>query len=174
MKKLIMFVLIMIVALSSACYANETKKQVSVVYFNDSNLNKNDVNKIIYGPIVDILSSKFNVLEDSTHKEKLVSQGLNDVATIDKGDLLNAFKDDVVTSYIVLIQIDPCLGPKNIAGNLKIIDLKQQSYLFNGRILRDTTWGSPFSVLKKIAKENENIIQAKLINNKQQETPQKL
>lgn len=163
-----MLVFIMIMTLASVCYADEAKEQVSVVYFNQSNLNKNDVNKIIYKPVIDILSSKFNVIEDSTHKDKLVSQGLSDIATIDKGDLLNTFKDDQNTKYIVLIQIDPCLGPKHIAGNLKIVDLKQQSYLFNGRILRDTTWGSPFAVLKKIAKENENIIQAKLIDNTQQ------
>lgn len=157
-----MLVFVMIIALSSVCYANETKEQVSVVYFNDSNLNKNDVNKIIYKPVIDMLSSKFNVMEDSTHKDKLVSQGLSDIASIDKNDLLNIFKDDTSTNYIVLIQIDPCLGPKNMAGNLKIVDLKQQSYLFNGRILRDTTWGSPYAVLKKIAKENERIIQEKM------------
>ena len=164
MKKLITLVFTMIIALSSVCYANEAKEQVSIVYFNDSNLNKNDVNKIIYKPVLDMLSSRFNVIEDSVHKDKLVAQGLSDIASIDKSDLLNTFKDDQQTSYIVLIQIDPCLGPKNMAGNLKIVDLKQQNYLFNGRILRDTTWGSPYAVLKKIAKENESIIQEKLIN----------
>lgn len=165
LKKIIILFLMLTFAFLSVCYANKTKEDVSIIYLDDARLNKNEVKKIIYDPVIDALSKRYNATEDNRRKNIMISQGMGDIASIDKSDLLNIFKDDQKTSYIVLIQIDSRVSAKDVTENLKIVDLKQQCYLFNGRITRHTTWGSPFAILKKIAKENENIIQNKLINN---------
>lgn len=166
------FIGLLLVLMSGGCYADEvkqnTKENVAFILFDNSKVGQKDVKKINYDPLITILSSKFNVLEDSNYNynSRLMTKGLNDIAFIEKNDLLEVFKTDGL-DYIVLIQINPCKYESfniNIEANMKIVNVKQGSYIYNGRIFQNTTWGSRYAVLKKISKESAEIIQTKLVN----------
>ena len=168
MKKILcsLFAFFLLLSASSLCYADQIRENAAIIFIDNSKLKKNDVKKINYDPIKQILSTKFNILEDQGYNDRLSAKGLNDIALIERNDLLEMFKTDNF-DYIVLIQIDSPTGNSTntiITENFKIVDVKQARYIYNGRISRDTTWGSDYSVLKKLSKETISLIQINLIN----------
>lgn len=147
---------------------NSTEKTVLMVLY-DKNKNSNSAEKnnrkIIVNPIKEKLTpNKFNVIDDALYYERLQKTG-SDVAGIERNDILDLYKD-IPSDYILLIELRPSNFGSEIStsAHVKLLDVKEQKYLYNSSIYKSTVWGSVYATIRKIAEELGLIIDAKLIS----------
>jgi len=148
---------------------NSTEKTVLMVIYNkNSNSNEKNTKKIIINPVKEKLTlNKFHVIDDALYYERLYNTG-SDVAAIERNDILDLYKD-IPTDYIFLIELRPSNFGSEIStsAHVKLLDVKEQKYLYNSSIYKSTVWGSALATIRKIAEELGLIIDAKLISKQQ-------
>ncbi len=150
---------------SEKAIENPTEKTVLMVVYNKNpNSNEKNTRKIIINPVKEkLITNKYNVIDDALYYERLYNTG-SDVAAIERNDILDLYKD-VSTDYILLIELRPSnFGSEiNTSAHVKLLDVKEQKYLYNSSIYKTTVWGSALATIRKIAEELGLIIDAKLI-----------
>jgi hypothetical protein len=136
---------------------------------------------ILIAPFKERLSKEnYLVIDDSTYFERMKKAGFPDIASIEKGDIIDIFKDGQF-DYIMLLELAPYdtlsetpyrnsfgtydtakIGKKESA-HFKLIKVAESRYLYNGKINKNTIWGSEFAVTRKIAEEVDLIVDEKVL-----------
>lgn len=152
MKKTLLLIITMFV-LVSTCFANSelpeqpsSKTTISILYSDttlDTGIKTKQLAKTqILGSTVEKFSSKYNMLLDDKHIQILYESGTQEISTVERRDIISSFSD-TPTDYIVIIDVLPltALSVGNFAPyaymttmQLKIIDVKNDKYLYNGKI----------------------------------------
>lgn len=129
------------------------KVSIAVLYSdNTSNsgpAGKREAKNIIVGDLVKKFSSQYNIFLADKNLQEINAAGIQDLATTERADIISFFKSDPV-DYIVTIDILPhqkneaFLFYPNTTPSLhfKIIDIKNNKYLFNGKLTYKSTWAS--------------------------------
>ncbi|GEM_PF-2425069 len=168
MKKAITLVMLLLFVFSATSYGKETEitsqspgaaaPSVLLVFYDhnkavwptkeilQTNTPKNNRKIIVDATQGELAKHHFTVLESAPYSERLAQAG-TDVASIERADLLNLYKD-VACDYILLVELlntrggnfanDTLLGFVNLGyqgtAHVKLVDVKNNRYLYNATI----------------------------------------
>ena len=135
---------------------------------------KNDRKIIMNATKSELAKYHFTVMESAPYSERLAQAG-TDVASVERADLLDLYKD-VACDYILLVELlntrggnfanDSLLGYFSLGyqgtAHVKLVDIKNNRYLYNATIAESTTWGSPKAPIRKIGEKIRAVIDQKL------------
>lgn len=153
----------------STCYASEpiaTEKPVISILYSDNTSNsgpsgKKEAKSRILGNTIDKFSSKYNIFLDDKHLQEIYASGMNDLTSSERGDIISFFKNDP-TDYIVIIDILPHQTTSSFLYSqitpslqLKIIDIKNNKYIYNGKLTYKSTWASMAGCYGELNKQIE-------------------
>lgn len=196
MKKAITLAMLLLFAFSATSYGKETEStplspsaapSVLLVFYDHNravwptkeilptDTPKNDRKIIMNATKGELAKYHFTVMESAPYSERLAQAG-TDVASVERADLLNLYKD-VACDYILLVELlntrggnfanDTLLGFVNLGyqgtAHVKLVDVKNNRYLYNATIAESTTWGSPKAPIRKIGGKIQAIIDQKLV-----------
>ncbi|MBP2644215.1 MAG: hypothetical protein H6Q67_2102 [Firmicutes bacterium] len=93
--------------------------------------------------LVDKLSPIFNLVPGESYLTKLEKSGITDITSAERNDVVGAFSDGAV-DFVVYVEVQPVLIKKwqsffnvgsaaTVTLPLKIIDIKNNKYLYNGK-----------------------------------------
>lgn len=171
MKNIVCFIVVMILVFSiGTVFAADTVKPKVVVLFHEtfaeSQKLKQEPNKIFLDNLTQRLSNNYNVILDGGFSDKLNAAGLSEPILAERGDLIPIFRAENV-DYVIII-----FG-NNYANNdvgyfslyryylqIKVIDVSQNKYLFNGQLNADRKDGTTLvgRYLAELYVETENTL----------------
>lgn len=136
---------------------------------------KNDQQIIMNTTKDELTKNHFIVVESLPYSERLGQAG-TDVASVERADLLDLYKD-VACDYILLVELlntqggnfanDSLLGYFSLGyrgtAHVKLMDVKNNRYLYNATIAESTTWGSSKAPIRKIGEKIRTIITNRLV-----------
>lgn len=134
--------------------AQGTHTKVGIVYKNNAKTTYDDeIDVKLLEAIVAAIKPQDHVLVDATASlEELQNIGVNDLAMAERADLIDVLgKKDL--DYAVIVQVDPFVRKERVAmfrytlemtSNIpfKIIDVKSNRYIFNGKLVEFAKHGS--------------------------------
>ncbi|MCE5284534.1 MAG: hypothetical protein LLG02_01610 [Pelosinus sp.] len=166
MKKVLITLLVLmgIVFSQTVVFANETgapvnqisSKQaiVALLFVNNAKTTyDNELTEKIMGNFAAQMKDKYQVVAGEPYLERLKKQGIVDIATAERVDIIDAFKGENV-DYVIYCELQPFVRKEKFTVftqgidmtatiPLKIISLKENKYLYNGKFVEfatDSTW----------------------------------
>lgn len=143
---------------------SEIKPTIAILYIDDNAKNiklstqKATEAKVLDG-IVEKFSPKYNIFIDDKKIDEIKAAGIQDILTVERGDIMSFYKDDNI-DFIVLINLFP---PEHIEPSygftiktslqLKIIDFKNNKYLYNGKPTFTSHWAGMDGHYKELNKQ---------------------
>ena len=169
-------------ALAAETTATPAKPTVATIYINNAKSTYDD-------ELSQKLSSRFNrklssftLQNDPKVVAKLNDAGITDISVAERGDIVQIFADENI-DYIVYAEIQPpILAPwvsmfnqgvkATVTIPLKIIDVKNNKYLYNGKFTETAdnsavfggvgTKAAVFKAMDKIFDKTDDVLRAKL------------
>lgn len=120
------------------------KKKIALLYVNNAKTTYDiELNAMVMENFDAILKPKYEVLPGAKYIEKLNKMGIADITTAERADILSIVKGEDV-DYIFYSELQPFLRKEKITfftiGKemtaimpIKIIDVKQNVYIYNGK-----------------------------------------
>lgn len=191
--KRILICLFSLLVIANICFAKEisnaddqkieTKKvSVALLYVNNSKTTYDDeLNKKMMENF-DSLLKNYNVIHGGRYVELLNKTGIADIATAERTDIIEAFKGEDI-DYVLFAELQPFVRKERITFfsygidmtgivPIKIIDLKNNKYLYNGKFTEfasaSTMMGSignksvSLSALDKVIEKMNAVIKVRL------------
>lgn len=125
---------------------NPALPSVAVIYVNNAQTTyDNRIDKFALENLhLAIPSSTYNYLEGSKYRENLSAAGIDDISTAERSDIIDALYGEDV-DYLVYLEFMPITGREkrsvfskgkimNVVAPFKIIDVKNNRNLYNGRL----------------------------------------
>lgn len=192
--KLLIMLIIAVFSLVGIGYAAEIEQQkmdlpnVAVLYVNNGKTTYDkEIDQSVLGNLAKCIpSNRYNYLSGESYLDKLGQMGITDISTAERGDIIDAFADSAV-DYVVFVEVQPfvvrdkftlfSLG-KDVSTvvPLKIIDLTNKKYLYNGKFTEKASASTVFGglgnksvalkAIEKINKEIEQVLSTRLPLNK--------
>ena len=135
--------------LSAQKLANMPK--VAVLYVNNAKTSYDDeIDQLLLGNLAKCIpSSKYQYIDGTPYLERLNKIGIVDLTTAERADIVEAFSGDDV-DYVVFMEIEPFIRKDKLTfftvGKemtatlpLKVIDLLNNRYLYNGKFVEKAT-----------------------------------
>lgn len=171
---------------------NTASPKPSLVFIYDNNMGKTGPNKSYDTKIKTELETKFNqtfassytVIFGDEYLKKMKDAGMADLSVAERADIIPFFKDDNI-SYVVIFEALPMNNVTSSVStasyngipitipytnstsfvHLKVIDIKLDKYLYNGKFSYNSTWASPSGHITKCYKDAESqVLIPKLLN----------
>lgn len=148
-------------------YAGEFKPVVAILYNQNIAANKSvrdNVKIMITGNAQAKLVRNYDVIVDHKYYEKLSDIGFNDAISADKNDITPIFAKDSI-DYVII------LDASNFATNvdiyspqyiyflrMKIIDIKNNTYLFNGKFTKEVEYKNTKEHMTSLNADMEKVL----------------
>lgn len=144
---LVLVALLVMTSLGMAAPATEPaegKATVALLYLNNAKSTFDDeINTKMTANFDQLFKDKYNLISGERYIERLNKNGISDIATAERADILEAFKGDNV-DYVVYVEIQPFVRKERITfftyGKdmtavvpMKLIDISGNKYLYNGK-----------------------------------------
>jgi hypothetical protein len=119
----------------------------------------------ILGDIVEKFSPKYNIFIDDKRIEEIQAAGIEDLTTVERGDIMSFYKNDnidfiVVINFLPTQNISALFSMTTITSiQLKIIDFKNNKYLYSGK----HNYTTKFARMDGVYKELHKYIDAQMI-----------
>ncbi|HWR38078.1 MAG TPA: hypothetical protein VN611_01140 [Patescibacteria group bacterium] len=139
-----------------AAFAAESEKPaIAVLFVNNAKTTYDDeLGKKITDNINSTLSSKYTLVPGKPFVEKLAKLGITDLSTAERNDISEAFKSESI-NFVIYIELQPVLikswesffnqgTAATVTLPLKVIDLSQNKYLYNGKFIEQADNSSIF------------------------------
>lgn len=154
----------------------ENLPKVAVLYVNNAETTYNDeVDEVVLGNLAKCINDdKYVYISGEPYIERLNKLGIVDISTAERADIIDAFTGDDV-DYVVFVEVQPFVARDKVTfftiGKdmtttvpLKIIDLVNGKYLYNGKFTEKASdssmiggVGNKSVAMKALAKVNEQI-----------------
>ncbi len=120
-----------------------TKARVALMYVNNAKATYDDeINKKMNDNF-DTILKQYKIIPGQRYVEMLNKIGINDITTAERGDIIGVFKGEDI-DYVLYVEIQPFVRKERITFftygiditaivPVKIIDLKGNKYLYNGK-----------------------------------------
>ena len=149
-KKMVCIFLMLVMLIPSFVFAAEQtvvmdqKATVALLFVNNAKSTfDNDVSKKMTDNFSKILNGKYTVISGDRYIERLNKTGITDITTAERSDIVEAFKGDKI-DFVLFAEVQPFIRKEKITlftyGKdmtaivpLKIIDLVNNKYLYNGK-----------------------------------------
>ena len=147
----------------STCLANPIesdiiatpKPSIAVLYMDNTNFyapSTRQRNKVhLIGDMIEKFSPRYNIYLDEKRADIMNAAGLQDLSSIERRDILSFFEDD--TDYIIAMTALPHSASSDIYVHLKIIDKKNDKYLFSGILSIHRSMGLGGSLHREIHRQ---------------------
>ncbi len=152
----------------------ENMPKVAVMYINNSQTTyNNDIDQSILKNLAKAVDcNTYQYIDGKTYIDSLNKIGIADITTAERADIINVFKGDDI-DYAIFLQVDPFIRKDKVTiftvGKemtaivpFKIIDVKNNRYIYNGKFTEMAEDGSVFGdvgsksvALKALEKVNE-------------------
>lgn len=121
-----------------------TKKKIAVMFVNNAKSTyDSELNAMISDNFDQLLKPKYEVTSGAKYVELLNKAGIVDITTAERGDIMAIVKGEDV-DYIFYVELQPFLRKEKITFftygiemtaivPIKIIDVKENRYLYNGK-----------------------------------------
>lgn len=186
-----MFVMFSLVGVVHAEQIEQQKMDlpnVAVLYVNNGKTTYDkEIDQSVLGNLAKCIpSNRYNYLSGESYLAKLGQMGITDISTAERADIIDAFADSAV-DYVVFVEVQPfvvrdkftlfSLG-KDVSTvvPLKIIDLTNKKYLYNGKFTEKASTSTVFGglgnkavalkAIEKINKEIADVLMSRLPSNK--------
>ncbi|MEN6385003.1 MAG: hypothetical protein ABFD79_07365 [Phycisphaerales bacterium] len=188
-KVLLALLLLFIFSTSSLCFAfdwqttpPEQKPKLALLYVNNSKTTYDDeIDKKMNDNFTSLLSN-YDIIAGTKYVERLNKNGITDITTAERGDIIDAFKGEDV-DYVLFCEVQPFVRKERITFftygidmtaivPIKIIDLKTEKYIYNGKFTEFVSDSSmiggignksvSMSALDKVIFKMNTIIEARL------------
>ena len=176
MKKLILFMTMLIILLGTTTSFAEEKPQVAVLYVNNAKTTYDaDVDNSILNNLAKCINSqKYVYVNGTPYIEKLKKTGVDDLSTAERADIIDAFSGEGI-DYIVFVEVQPLVRKEKLSFftygiditavvPFKVIDLVNGKYLYNGKFSEKASDSTAFGglgnkaiALKALDKINQQI-----------------
>ncbi len=175
MKKVLILTWLILFGVSAvACAApvSADAKQAKVFlwfkYYNTSSwgmTTKSVREDVVENNVVPVLvKNNSEIVTDDKYWDKLKSKGYSDSTSVERADLLDAYKDDGFR-YLIFIDMEPIrkasIGYESSA-HVKILDMESAKYLHNGKVVQMTKWGGAGTVADKLGKDIAKILEGRV------------
>lgn len=147
--------------------------RVGVIYVNDAQTTYNSrIDKFVLENLHECISDKtYQYIDGLTFIDKLVDYGLQDLATAERADIIDALADENL-DYVVYLEIEPVTTKSKatvfskgksaiVTAPIKVIDIKNNRTLYNGEI---TQQGKTTVMMGKIGNKSVVLEGVKLVN----------
>lgn len=130
------------------------QSRVALLYINNTKSTyDNEIDKKMNDNFNKLLSN-YDVLPGNKYIDLLSKSGITDISTADRSDIIDALKDQDI-DYLVYVELEPFIRKEKFTlftqgidmtatVPIKIIDMKNNKYLYNGKF---TELGSDSSIL---------------------------
>lgn len=145
---------------------DENKATVALLFVNNAKSTyDSDVSKKMMDNFSKLLSGKYNVIPGERYIERLNKTGIQDITTAERSDIIEAFKGDSI-DYVLYAEVQPFLRKERITFftygiditaivPLKIIDLANNKYLYNGKF---TEFASDSTMIGGIGNKSVSLV----------------
>lgn len=122
---------------------DSTKPRVALLYVNNAKATYDDeINKKMNDNF-DAILKQYKVIPGQRYVEMLNKNGISDITTAERGDIMEVFKGEDV-DFVLFVEVQPFVRKERITFftygidmtaivPVKIIDLKGNKYLYNGK-----------------------------------------
>jgi len=154
-KKSMLFVLFLVVfltlqsaALAAAVLPEEpgeapAKAKVALLYVNNAKATYDDEINTKMNDNFKAILANYTVVPGQPYIEKLNKRGIADITTVERADIMDVFKGEDI-DYVLYVEIQPFIRKQRVTFftmgmdmttivPMKIIDLKGNQYLYNGK-----------------------------------------
>jgi len=176
MKKLILFMTLLMMFLGATTSFAEEKPQVAVLYVNNAKTTYDaDVDSSILNNLAKCINpQKYVYVNGTPYIEKLKKAGIDDISMAERADIVEAFSGEGI-DYIVFVEVQPLTRKEKMSFftygiditaivPFKVIDLVNGKYLYNGKFSEKASDSTAFGnlgnkaiALKAIGKINQQI-----------------
>jgi len=176
MKKLILFMTMLIVLLGATTSFAEERPQVAVLYVNNAKTTYDaDLDNSILNNLAKCINpQKYIYVNGNPYIEKLRKAGIDDISMAERADIVDAFSGEGI-DYIVFLEVQPLVRKEKLSFftygiditavvPFKVIDLVNGKYLYNGKFSEKASestalggLGNKSIALKAIGKINQQI-----------------
>ena len=108
----------------------------------------------ILGDIIAKFSPKYNIFLDDKKVEAMRATGMQDLTAAERGDIISFYKNDNV-DFIIIIDMAPTqvVTYMTTSLQLKVIDLKNNNYFYNGKQSYTSRWAGMDGHYKELNKQ---------------------
>ena len=175
---------LVLVSFSSGIFAEETSKPVVAILFvnNAKTTYDADLGEKITDRIKDKLERKFDLRQGKTYMEKLNKIGITDLTTAERSDVADVLQNEGI-DYVVYVELQPVIVKSwesffnigtaaTVTVPLKIIDVANNKYLYNGKFVEQADNSSMFggvgtkagavSALNKVLDKMSDVLKDKI------------
>jgi hypothetical protein len=176
MKKLILFITMLVFVLGTTTSFAEEKPQVAVLYVNNAKTTYDaDLDNSILNNLAKCINpQKYVYINGTPYIEKLKKAGIDDISMAERADIVDAFSGEGI-DYIVFLEVQPLIRKEKISFftygiditavvPFKVIDLATGKYLYNGKFSEKSSESTAFGglgnksiALKAIERINQQI-----------------
>lgn len=150
LKKIFLITLVLMFSIQTLCFAagDEAKKpekvSVALMFVNNAKTTyDNELTEKMMKNFSEVLDNSYNVIPGQRFIELLYKTGISDIATAERGDILDVFKGETI-DYVLFAELQPFVRKERYTFftqgidmtaviPVKIIDLKTGKYLYNGK-----------------------------------------
>jgi len=168
LRKILLCLFALLLAASS-CFAAEisqptdekkvvnTKPTIAILYVNNAKTtyDKELTTKIMTN--LDTQLKNYTIIAGDQYIERLNKVGISDITTSERTDIVDAFKGEAI-DYVLFVELQPFVRKERITVftygidmtavmPIKIIDLKNNKYLYNGKLTEFATDSCVFGLV---------------------------